>query len=381
MMKNKVQKTKFTLNNTDIPVLEEGDSYQHLGVPTGARVDQTPRDLLKSLTREATLICNSLLAPWQKLHAIRTFTLSQIDFALRTAKVEKTAFKELDNLIKKEAKKTPNLPQRASAEPVFLPPCQGEAGLIPLSDLSDLCTVSHAFRLLTCPDPVVQETALSGVRVTTKRKIKSEPTLQQICQYLSGNKEDPFNREDGSFSTLWTSARTAMTRTRKNIPDMKWAYLNLKNTFEIQSSALISDELSGIRKIPCKEIRIGKTIPFQQLSDQRPPQEVQSLKPDIVVINEATRTIDIIDITVPFENSVDALEVARQKNTWTVRIDAFVVGALGSWLNSNNQTMKILGLTTAYANTLARLACSTAIHWSRDIYVEHISGRQQYQED
>ncbi|KAK3913041.1 Retrovirus-related Pol polyprotein from type-2 retrotransposable element R2DM [Frankliniella fusca] len=39
MLKNKAQKTKFFLNKSPIPILDEGDSSQHLGVPTGARVD------------------------------------------------------------------------------------------------------------------------------------------------------------------------------------------------------------------------------------------------------------------------------------------------------------------------------------------------------
>ncbi|KAK3919180.1 Protein SEY1-like protein [Frankliniella fusca] len=65
-----------------------------------------------------------------------------------------------------------------SAEPVYLPPCQGGAGLLPLNELTDLCTITHAFRLLTCPDPIVQDTALSGARITTKRKIKTEPTIR-----------------------------------------------------------------------------------------------------------------------------------------------------------------------------------------------------------
>ncbi|KAK3919181.1 hypothetical protein KUF71_008330 [Frankliniella fusca] len=101
----------------------------------------------------------------------------------------------------------------------------------------------------------------------------------------------------------------------------------------------------GIKSLPCKEIRIDKTIPFQQLSSQVIPQELQQLQPDIVVINKVAKTIDIVR----------------------------------SWLGSNYQVLKTLGLTNAYSNTLARFACSTSIKWSRDIYVEHVSGRQHYQ--
>ncbi|KAK3927233.1 hypothetical protein KUF71_015539 [Frankliniella fusca] len=80
-------------------LLQQGESYQHLGVPTGFRVDPTPRDTMARLEEEARQVFNSLFAPWQKIHALKTFILTQLDFCLRTARVHKTAFKALDNFI------------------------------------------------------------------------------------------------------------------------------------------------------------------------------------------------------------------------------------------------------------------------------------------
>lgn len=82
--------TSFSIDGQEIITLGGGQAYTHLGVPTGLRVDQTPRERIAKLEREVQLIFASVLAPWQKLHAVRTFTIPQIDFALRTAKVQKS---------------------------------------------------------------------------------------------------------------------------------------------------------------------------------------------------------------------------------------------------------------------------------------------------
>jgi len=55
-----------------------------------------------------------------------------------------------DNQVKKIVKKWLNLPQRASAELVYLLPSQGGAGTLPLRDQLNILAVVHGFRLLTC---------------------------------------------------------------------------------------------------------------------------------------------------------------------------------------------------------------------------------------
>ena len=36
------------------------------------------------------------------------------------------------------------------------------------------------------------------------------------------------------------------------------------------------------------------------------------LRPDIVITNEVTRRVTIVDVTIPFENRYQAMEVPRQ---------------------------------------------------------------------
>ncbi|XP_046685304.1 uncharacterized protein T26G10.4-like [Homalodisca vitripennis] len=162
--RREVRPTAFAIYGSPLRVLGEGEPYQHLGVPTGMRVDQTPVDTISRLEGEAAAIFGSLLAPWQKLHALRTFLIPQLTFNLNTARIRKTCLRGLDNIVKAGCKRTLNLPARASAELVALPPSWGGAGLLPLADLSDLAAVAHAFRLLTCPDPKVHTPCSSRSR-------------------------------------------------------------------------------------------------------------------------------------------------------------------------------------------------------------------------
>jgi hypothetical protein len=61
-------------------------------------------------------------------------------------------------------------------------------------------------------------------------------------------------------------------------------------------------------------------------------------------------------------------------------VDAFVIGALGGWDPANGQIINYLKLGRHYCRLMRRLMCTDAIRWSRDMYVEHLTGRRQYEE-
>jgi hypothetical protein len=65
---------------------------------------------------------------------------------------------------------------------------------------------------------------------------------------------------------------------------------------------------------------------------------------------------------------------------YDVVVDAFVVGVLRVWDPANERIINRLRLGSHYCRLMRRLVCSDAIRWSRDIYVEHLTGRQQYEE-
>ena len=84
--------------------LAAGEAYQHLGIPTGYETKRTPTETLRDLIADTRSIDQSLLAPWQKLDAVRTFLLPRLDFILQGAHIEKDYLTEADKIIKKLAK-------------------------------------------------------------------------------------------------------------------------------------------------------------------------------------------------------------------------------------------------------------------------------------
>ncbi|GBO20258.1 hypothetical protein AVEN_87408-1 [Araneus ventricosus] len=117
-----------------------------------------------------------------------------------------------------------------------------------------------------------------------------------------------------------------------------------------------------------------------------------NMRPDIIL--KLGNTIYIVDVTCPFENRIDGIEKAKKAKhdryhpllehfstqAAHVEIVPIVVGALGTWDPSND---KFLSKITSrnYLKKMQRLCVSDNIRWARDIYVEHITGRRQFDEE
>lgn len=57
----------------------------------------------------------------------------------------------------------------------YFPNHQAGANLLPLAESLDILTLGHVFRILTCNDLLVQETAWTCVRYVVKCRIDNEP--------------------------------------------------------------------------------------------------------------------------------------------------------------------------------------------------------------
>ncbi|KYN50727.1 hypothetical protein ALC56_02513 [Trachymyrmex septentrionalis] len=71
--------TSFRIQGGAINPLAEGESYTHLGVPTGFSVDQTPYAAVGDIVSDLSAIDRSLLAPWQKVETLDMFILVWIN--------------------------------------------------------------------------------------------------------------------------------------------------------------------------------------------------------------------------------------------------------------------------------------------------------------
>lgn len=115
------------------------------------------------------------------------------------------------------------------------------------------------------------------------------------------------------------------------------------------------------------------------------------LRPDLVI--RRNRDVFIVDVTCPFDNRLEAFETAaaekvqkyqalaeRFKTSYNYRkveVVPFIVGALGSWYPGNDAFMGKL-CSRKYAAMMRKLCVTDAIRWSRDIYIQHITNKQQY---
>ncbi|XP_027850614.2 uncharacterized protein LOC114129936 [Aphis gossypii] len=115
----------------------------------------------------------------------------------------------------------------------------------------------------------------------------------------------------------------------------------------------------------------------------------QGLRPDLVL--KKGPNIYIVDVTVPFDNRLEAFKVAatekkvKYERLRTEMADRYgcsasvvpiIVGALGSWDPGNDPFMRIL-CSRSYASLMRKLCVSDTIAASRDIYIEHLSGVRQ----
>ena len=141
-------------------------------------------------------------------------------------------------------------------------------------------------------------------------------------------------------------------------------------------------------------VRVNQTVPFSDILPNVAaiPVEIQRQRPDLLIYNSADRSVVMVDVTTPFESGPDAFLSARlnKRNHYgdlinlveahgiKVTFEAFVVGALGGWDYQNFRALKALQVKKRCSSLLARFCCSDAIRWSRDIYIEHVTGHRQY---
>ncbi|CAB0028816.1 unnamed protein product [Trichogramma brassicae] len=146
----------------------------------------------------------------------------------------------------------------------------------------------------------------------------------------------------------------------------------------------VMDRLVKALKIP-GIVSVNRTVDGVDL-------EWAQLRPDLVVRDEARKKIVIVDVAVPFENRSVALEEVRsqklakyqglaaclERQGYDVKLMPFLVGALGGWDAGNERVIRLLGINRRYAVMMRRLMISDTIRWSRNVYVEHVSGARQY---
>lgn len=118
--------------------------------------------------------------------------------------------------------------------------------------------------------------------------------------------------------------------------------------------------------------------------EQVVPGDPEMRRPDLIMISPDRKHALVVDVTIPFEGSPDALQDAHEaKNSkyeplkqWMtseggfelVEVHAFVISSLGSWDPGNEEVLSALGVRRRYAHLFRNLCSVSAIQGSRRIW-------------
>jgi hypothetical protein len=119
-----------------------------------------------------------------------------------------------------------------------------------------------------------------------------------------------------------------------------------------------------------------------------------ALRPDLVIIDEAKKTVAIVDVTVPFENGYEAFQAARREKkrkyappsrslypSGVQRVPRCLHRGSTGWIGPGNEVViRHLRLGYQYCKLMRKLMVSDTLRLSRDVYVEHITGEKRYQD-
>ena len=123
------------------------------------------------------------------------------------------------------------------------------------------------------------------------------------------------------------------------------------------------------------------------------PGSTSTLRPDLVVTRDGGTDVVLADVTVAFENGPEALQAASEAKERKyaplvaelraagkeASVVALVLGPLGTWWRGNEAALRRLRVSRSYARLMRKLMVSDTLRWSRDVYVEHITGHRQYE--
>jgi hypothetical protein len=134
----RVGDTVFNVQHGGIPVLSKQESYRYLGVPIGLLYDASDMcNITNKLISDLEKIRDSLLTPWQKLDAIRTFIQPCLTYALRTCPVTRLSLTNYRKKLIEVLCSICNLPKRIRSQLSSRGRCHMAA--MPLSTTARAC--------------------------------------------------------------------------------------------------------------------------------------------------------------------------------------------------------------------------------------------------
>ncbi|XP_064464934.1 uncharacterized protein LOC135376255 [Ornithodoros turicata] len=203
--------TVFHINGRPISTMAEFESFNYLGRPVGFNVLKDV-STIDTAINTGKRILTSMLAPWQRLDALKTFVYPSLNFAMRCGRLGKTDWTKLDQELRPLIKRTLYIPNNATNDYIY-----GKSGLgccgIPLAaETSDIARIDGAFKLLTSRDPAVARIAKEDLFDTVGKRLRTTCSPSDVEGFLSGDTEGSYRASTNELCNVWTEARKASRR-------------------------------------------------------------------------------------------------------------------------------------------------------------------------
>ncbi|XP_050038000.1 uncharacterized protein [Dermacentor andersoni] len=131
---------------------------------------------------------------------------------MRCGSLGKAEWSQLDTTLRPLIKRTFYLPAKAANDYLYGSSAAGAIDIPVAAEVSDICRVDNAFRLLSSADTEVQDLALQALIVVTCRRWQRLTEPGDIAAYLIEETEENFRATAAPLQSVWTEARKASRR-------------------------------------------------------------------------------------------------------------------------------------------------------------------------
>ena len=206
----RIQQNQLLIQTQLIPALQREDHYRYLGVPIGLVPNITIlQNLVDDLTCKLEKIEQSLLAPWQKLDAIRTFIQPCLTYALRSTAPTTKSLQSYRSQLTRTIKSICTLPSRATPHYIFVSKQAGGLAYIDPVRENHVQTIVQAVKMLNSDDPTVSTVAKYELRQTVRFATQSDPNPSLVSSFLSNTPDRRLDTIRSRTGSLWTQTRQA----------------------------------------------------------------------------------------------------------------------------------------------------------------------------
>ena len=218
-----IQLNQLQIKTKPIPALQREDHYCYLGVPIGLVPNITNfQNLVDDLNSKLEKIEQSLLAPWQKLDAIRTFVQPCLTYAFRSTDPTTKSLQSYCSQLTKTIKSICTLPSRATPHHIFASKQAGGLAFIDPVQENHVQTIDQAVKMLNSQYPTVAAVAKYELRQTVRFATQSDPNPSLVSCFLSNTPDRRLNTIRSRTGSLWTRTHQAMKSIKVSItvPDI-----------------------------------------------------------------------------------------------------------------------------------------------------------------